>query len=273
MIKKIKITLLFFITVLLISACQAEGNAYSDHEYNEGPKTTIIISNNSRKIIYTVNLSIKTGDTNETTNKVKSLLLADEWVEGEELSQKSNFMTLRINTTRLDAFVTSLRNDYETNNYSMRSEDVSLNYITIDSQKDALILEKERLLVLYNQASVYEMIEIGSRISKIDSELIQIERKLNEYDSLIDYSTVKLWIYGPTASSTPPDYGHTLGNTISSGWNAVVYISKGFLQVIVFIIPFLVIIVPVGSIIGGTIYYRKNKLKNNKDKKEEDQKN
>ncbi|HHT55580.1 MAG TPA: DUF4349 domain-containing protein [Acholeplasma sp.] len=260
--------LLFFVLLMslfLLTACSADSNFGADNSQGEGSGegSSIVVDNTNRKIIYTANLSIKSPDLIKTTNEIKDLLLEDEWIESEDLTSNSNYITFRIKTSRLNSFIDSIRTNNETTNFRLESKDVSINYLDVSSRIEAFELEKARLMELYENASMYEMIQINERISQIDSQLISLNRTILEYDSLVDYSVVKLWIYGPTANPNPPSYGTKLSRTFKMGWNGVVTVLQTSLQVVVFLIPFLIIIVPVGGIVWGISIYRKRKKDDN----------
>ncbi len=251
--------------VLLMVGCSAPYDNVGENP-NNGAESSIIIADSNRKIIYTTHLSIKTSNLLETTNEIKALLETGDWIESEDLGSNSNFLVVRILTTRLNDFVDLLRGDYETTNFKLESEDVSLDYVDTTAKKDALELERTRLVELYEEANINEMIAINERIGEIDAELITLERRIADIDSLVEYSTVNIWIYGPLANPNPPSYGNQLQDTFIAGWDAVVAICQFFLQAIVFLVPFLIIIVPVGAIIWVSIYLKRKGTKKNQNK-------
>lgn len=263
--KKFKMILFSFLLMLVLVSCASVGNQGDKNDSSGGLENSeagnTFISD--RKIIYRVELSLKAKDLIETSNQIKALLENDEWIESEHLSTNSNYLTLRVKSSRLNGFVASIRGDFETTNYSMSSVDVSLDYLDTSASKEALENELARLQTLYATANINEMININRRISEVESQLLQISRRLTEYDSLVDFSTVVIWIYGPAGSPNPPSYVSKLSRAFASGWEAVKGILSGVSQAIVFIVPLLVIIVPVGGAV--TFVYYKKKQKKNKD--------
>lgn len=268
--KKVLKVLPIFLFVLLLVSCSAgsygkNNGAAGDNSDESGGsnETSIVLNSSNRKIIYTVNLSVKTNDLLDTTAELKDLLLTDEWVESENLSSNSNYLIFRVKTERLDTFVSNIRNEYETTNFRLESTDISIEYVNIESKIEALELERERLLVLYQSANINEMITINQRIGQIDSELINLNRNIAGYDSLIEYSKVIVWIYGPTANPNPPSYGTKLQRSFSNGWNAVVTFLESITRAIAFLIPFLIIAVPIGGFVVFMNY--RSRKRNKKD--------
>ena len=110
--------------------------------------------------------------------------------------------------------------------------------------------------------------EIDREIEKKQYELDKIERQILVYDQLVQFSTVKVYLYGEKASPTPPTYGKTLSNSFKGGWEAVVSILKFILQAIVTLIPFGIVIIPVGGIVLGIVFRDKIKSRFRKNKEE-----
>lgn len=265
--KKFVFVFILVLALQVLVGCSAGiYNNDAGEDLGGGDGQSVIVATNNRKIIYTANLSVKSKDLLKTTNEVKGFLLEDEWVESESLTSNSNAITLRVKTDHLNAFIAQIRSDYETTNFKLDSKDVSLDYLDASARKESLESERRRLVELYEEATIHEMITIESRISDIDTELIKLERRLLEFDSLVDYSTVHIWIYGPTADPNPPSYGTRLSNTIKMGWKTVVAIVQGLFQSVVFLIPFLVILVPVGGTVFGIIYYKRKKKSQKEEK-------
>ncbi len=270
---KRKILTLFAIILglLLLVGCAAgdRSGPNSDTTENIGDEYSIIISQSNRKIIYKAHLNIKTKELLETSKNIKNLLVDDDYIEREELTANYTYITFRIKTTRLDAFVSALQSDYETTSFKLESTDISLQYQDISERIVTYEKERDRLRDMYDSATIYEMIEINQRLSVVETELLKLNNQLQTFDSLVEFSTVYLYIYGPKASPKPP-YGTTLKDTFVGGWNAVLVVLKGLLQVIVAILPFLLVIVaPAGGIVVGSIYlHRRRKKKNNIDDEE-----
>lgn len=74
-------------------------------------------------------------------------------------------------------------------------QDVTLTYVDLQSHRDALQTEQERLLQLLEQAeSIEDIITIEQRLSDVRYQLESMESQLRSYDNQVDYSTVYLYI-------------------------------------------------------------------------------
>ena len=96
-------------------------------------------------------------------------------------------------------------------------EDVTLQYVDLESHKKALVTEQERLLALMEKAeTVEDIIAIEGRLSEVRYQLESMESQLRTYDNRIDYSTVELSITEVRKYSPPQEA--TVWQRIESGF-------------------------------------------------------
>jgi len=122
----------------------------------------------------------------------------------------------------------------------------------------ALEAQLARLIELYDQASLSEMITINREISNIEVELQELNGTLNEFDSLAEYSEVVLKFYGSTIVSNSPFFNR-LGNAFLDGWNGLISFFDGMFIVIATIFPFALLIGVIVFIV--LVVYRKKKAR------------
>ncbi|HHX00789.1 MAG TPA: DUF4349 domain-containing protein [Acholeplasmataceae bacterium] len=272
--KKLTLLLLLFISLFLFAGCSMSNSRVPDGGSggSGASEQSLILTDPTRKIIYNVDISIKTKDLIGTTNEIKSKLNpTEDWVEKENLTDNTNEITLRVKNTRLNAFINSLKSEYETTSFKLESEDVSLEYADVQAKKQSLLATITKLEgYKQGETNINTLMEIDREIEKKQYELEKIERQILVYDQQVGFSTVKVYLYGEKASPTPPSYGKTLSNSFVGGWEAVVSILKFILQAIVTLIPFAVIVIPVVGIILGIVNREKIKgfFKKNKEEKE-----
>ena len=154
-----------------------------------------------RKLIKTVSMDVETENFDELTgkleNRVKDLngYIENSNVRGNSRYNESRYssMTIRIPSTELDKFVNEVA---EISNITWKSEsieDITLNYVDVESRKKALEVEQERLLTLLEKAeNIEDIIAIESRLSDVRYELQSYASQLLVYDNQVEYSTVNL---------------------------------------------------------------------------------
>lgn len=176
----------------------------------------------SRKLIKTVNINAETEDFDalvpnlqkqvETLGGyIESISVYDVgsyYLEEQEVKQRCANLTARVPKEKLDGFLSQVGEQTNVTSRSENVEDVTLQYVDLESHKKALLTEQERLLTLMEQAeNVEDIIAIEGRLSEVRYQLESMESQLRTYDNQIDYSTVYLSIeevrkYSPPQTAT-----------------------------------------------------------------------
>ena len=159
-----------------------------------------------RKLIKTVNMDVETREYDKllasVENKVTEL---GGYIESLDAYNGSSYysyrstrnanMTIRIPKDRLDEFLNTVSDLGNVTNRSENVQDITLTYVDMQSHRDALQTEQERLLQLLEQAeSIEDIIAIEQRLSDVRYQLESMESQLRSYDNQVDYSTVYLYI-------------------------------------------------------------------------------
>ena len=159
-----------------------------------------------RKLIKTVNMDVETREYDKLLSAVENKVTElGGYIESLDAYNGSTYysyrstrnanLTIRIPKDRLEEFQNTVS---ELGNVTSRSEnvqDVTLTYVDLQSHRDALRTEQERLLQLLEQAeSVEDIITIEQRLSDVRYQLESMESQLRSYDNRVDYSTVYLYI-------------------------------------------------------------------------------
>lgn len=160
-----------------------------------------------RKLIKTVNISAETEDFDTLVPNlqkqvealggyIESISVYDVgsyYVEEQHVKQRCANLTARVPKEKLDGFLVQVGEQTNVTNRSENVEDVTLQYVDLESHKKALLTEQDRLLTLLGQAeSVEDIIAIEGRLSEVRYQLESMESQLRTYDNRIDYSTVYL---------------------------------------------------------------------------------
>lgn len=104
-------------------------------------------------------------------------------------------MTIRIPKDNLASFLSTVSEVGNVTHRNDEIEDVTLTYVDMESHKEALQTEHDRLLeLLENAQSLEDIIVIESRLSEVRYEIESMESQLRTFDNQVDYSTVYLYI-------------------------------------------------------------------------------
>ncbi|HJB91228.1 MAG TPA: DUF4349 domain-containing protein [Candidatus Eisenbergiella merdigallinarum] len=173
---------------------EAEGDAAKDGE---------AASETARKLIKTVDLTVETDEfdallTNveERTKELGGYIERSDVYNGSQASgyrSRSASLKVRVPSDRLDEFVEEVAERTNVTNRSEYVEDVTLQYVDLESHKKALYAEQESLLSMLEQAeSIEDILAINAQLTDVRYQIESMESQLRTYDNQIDYSTVYL---------------------------------------------------------------------------------
>lgn len=175
------------------------GGVSSSGEINQPAQT-------GRKLIRTFDINIQTKDFDEVMTGIQGKIQAlGGYIEQSSLDSGSAYysnynrhsnMTVRIPSDKVDQFIENVKESANVTNISETAEDITLQYVDVESRKLALETERDRLLELLEKAeTVEEIITIESRLSEVRYQLEAYTSTLRTYDNQVDYSTVYLNIH------------------------------------------------------------------------------
>lgn len=161
------------------------------------------IAGTGQKLIKTVNMGMETKEFDSLMENIRAKVEElGGYIESSEISGSSYYsmqgnryawMQLRIPADKLDGFVTIVSELGNVTNKSESVQDITLQYVDVESHKKALETEQDRLLELLEQAeSMEDIITIESRLSELRYELQSYGSTLRTYDNQVSYSTVTL---------------------------------------------------------------------------------
>ena len=157
-----------------------------------------------RKLIKTVDLSVETEEYDTLlANLEQQIAGLGGYIEYQNQyngsyysgyqDTRNAYMQIRIPVEHMDEFVVNVGEWTNIRNKEERVEDVTLQYVDLESRKKALITEQDRLLELLEKAeSVEDIISIEARLSDVRYELESMESQLRTLNNQIDYSTINL---------------------------------------------------------------------------------
>lgn len=245
--KKILCFFLCILAIFALAGCAANDSLEFESGVPEDDANGELIGDQipTRKIIYEVDLSIYTKNLEESITTLKSNVESDEWFDYERIRETQATFIIRIKSERLDQFIQSIGDAFEVSSYSKTGTDISLEYLDLTNRITALQAQYDRLVDLYENASLNDMITINTRLGAIETELLGLQGTLNNFDSLVDYSEVTVSIYQSYTSSRDPFFNRLL-NAFVNGFNGVVSFFDGLLIVTATLLPFAVVFIPSG---------------------------
>ena len=161
----------------------------------------------ARKIIERIRLSVQTKDFDNLMNAVDARIKDfNGYIESSDIygngydsydyGDRSARMVVRIPCAKAESFINFVSDNGAVTNKTVETEDVTLQYVDVESRISVLLLEKESLEELLQQATTMEdIIYVREKLMDVIYELESSQRQLRTFDNLIDYTTITLNIY------------------------------------------------------------------------------
>ncbi len=228
--------------------------------------------NENRKLIKSVNMNVETEEfDNLLTNVEQRITALGGYAETKEINgngsyysdeddywsgNRSAYIVARIPSNKLDQFVNTVTEQSNVINKQESVDDVTLQYVDVESHRDSLKVEQERLNELLGEADNLEsIIALEERLTEVRYELENFESQLRTMDNQVDYSTVTLNI-SEVERYTPP-VEKSAWNRMSTGFAESMYNVGNGLQnfAIGFVIalPYLLIFAILIAIVAGIV--------------------
>ncbi len=124
-----------------------------------------------------------------------------------EIRERYANFTIRIPQEHLDEFAATVRESSNVVRESLSTQDITLQYVNTDAEREALEEEFASLTAMMKKAeTVDEMIQIERALKDVSTELRSIKSQLKTFDNQVTYSTVHLNVH-ETNEFTQADAG------------------------------------------------------------------
>lgn len=242
--------------------------------------TDTTVTPQNQKLIRTIRLDAETEDMDTLLSQVeKRVAELGGYVEAREIYNGSMYnssryrnasLTIRIPAAKLDSFVDHVGQVSNITNNTETTDDVTLQYVSIESRIKALKIEEERLLELLAQAdNMSDLLTIESRLTDVRYELENITSQLRVLENKVNYGTIHLDVNEVVEYTEPePENGwQRMGKGFVNSLKGLGNGLKEFFIWLVTALPYLVLIggiaVAVIFIIRGSVRrkHRKNAAK------------
>ena len=191
------------------------------------PTTSTDNDLDERKIIKNANIDFETKEYDAFVDALYSCITENGgYVQSQDTrgsgvydtySSRYSSFTIRVPENNYDSFITTVGELGSVTHINEYQNDVTMNYIDIESHIGALQAEYSALIsILEKSSNVDDIITVQSRISEINYQLDSLKSQLRKYDDLISYCTVNLSVR-EVRRETPKTAEMTFGERISAG--------------------------------------------------------
>ncbi|MCM1185400.1 MAG: DUF4349 domain-containing protein [Lachnoclostridium sp.] len=238
-----------------------------------------MIEDTDRKLIRNVNLSVETKEFDAlmaaVTEQVKALggyIENSNTYNGSSYSghrnSKNSSLTIRIPKDKLDGFLETVSGISNVVRRSENVNDVTLAYVDLESHKNALKVEQERLIALLEKAeTVEDILTIENRLSDVRYQLESMESRLRTIDNQVDYSTVYLDI-SEVKELTPVEEKNAWQRMGEGFVDSLESVGDGFKEFCIWIVVHIPYLVIAAAVIAGVVLFIRWQIRRVKRKKE-----
>lgn len=235
---------------------EAEYDSYYEEEMSSGTqKTQQNTALDDRKLIRTVSMDVETKEYDQLLSTLESRVQSvGGYIEnmdsyngssysGSRNSRNAN-LTIRIPKAEMDGFLDLVSNVGNVVRRSDSVEDVTLAYVDLESHRNALRTEQDRLLELLEEAeSLEDILIIEDRLASIRYQLESMESQLRTMDNKVDFSTLYLNI--SEVQELTPVVEQTTWDRIKEGFSdSLEDIKDGAVEIVVWFLvnaPYLIL--------------------------------
>ena len=209
-----------------------------------------------RSVIRSAQITLETEDLVAAIKEVERVVSAnsgylDSWSESSNDAGEAwaYYATLRVPNSSLDKAMNDLRLIGTVTEQQLFSQDVTTQVLDLEARIKSLTESIGRLQELLTKANTTsELIEIENALASRQAELESLQAQSEYLNSLVDFSTINLNLYlknrGPQAQPTDFLEG------IQYGFDALVTFFAGTLVAAGFVVPWLIIALPLLGILG-----------------------
>lgn len=237
------------------------------------------LNNSQDKIIRNVNLEVETQEFDQLISSIDSNINhLGGYVESSNItgrryysnnSMRNGRIVARIPKDKLNEFLNTVDDISNVVSRYETTQNVTLQYVDVESHKKALEIEQERLLKLLEKVETLEdIITLEGRLSTVRYELESYEAQLRTYDNLVEYSTVTMNIQEVERMTAVAEKKLSVWDRIGTGLGDTFFnIGEGLQNFLVWFIvnlPYLLIwaVIITVIVIISRRYLKKNKIKN-----------
>lgn len=296
--RTIAIIALLLITVLSLSIVSCGMEAKTENGYDsddkfvgeidkaEGTTTNTAPTGDGSKIIKTASVTAETQEYAKATEDLKVLIedmgghisnssaSENASYRSDGKTEKRAIYTIKVPSDKFDEFLSSLSNLFNITELSTSTEDVSESYFTLQARISTLEAKREGLVSMLKNVDVNTDFttwqKINAELTEIDTQLNVYNEQLKSLENRVAYSTVSLSVreVAEYTETEEKGYGEEVIDAFKGSFNAVVEFFKGFLLVMIYVLPFLLISGGCAIVVVVIVRSSVKKKKAKKDKNE-----
>lgn len=251
-----------------------DGSVASTENKNADTSKEKPLEDSARKVIKRASLTVETTGYDDTLNGIANLSeTMGGYIENSDLMGKgygnTNFQsrrahfTIRIPKKNFDEFLNKISTISNILQKQVNGEDITSKYIDTEARLKTLNVREERVLELLKKATKLEdVLQLEKELSNIRYEIENLTGSLKKMDNLVELTTVNIEVIEVSqitkVEGMPKSIWQKTALVFKQSLNSLGTILQGLYLFIIGLIPYLVIIIPIGFIVYK-VYRKKSK--------------
>lgn len=230
----------------------AEGETLAPDNAASTPSLTI--PQDGRKVILKANLTIESLEFSETCAAIQAAVKeAGGYISGTNLytsetdiGYRTADFIIKVPAEAYTDFMGTISGVGNVTNRTENSEDITSQYVDVESRLSSLRAQEARLLELMSQAAdLKDLLAVQEQLTEVQYEIESYEATRKTYDNLVAYSTVNIYVYEVREiTETEPDtWSERMGAATRESWKNFGRFWQEFSIGFVYFLPALIIIV------------------------------
>ncbi|MDX9872778.1 MAG: DUF4349 domain-containing protein [Clostridia bacterium] len=226
-----------------------------------------------RKIIKNADVSLEVDDFTAAVETLKQkITAAGGYIANENVNTnrrndaKSGYMQVRLPAVQFENFMTGMDTLGTVRNRNIYTQDVTEEYVDVQSRLKAMRVKEERLLdILTKSGQLSDILAVENELANTRANLESLEGRLRYLSNRVDYSSISINIEEVAVSTqqiSNPGIGDVLRKTREAFIQTINSILLGIGNLVIYIgaaIPYLVLLIIAGALVWlGIRKARKN---------------
>lgn len=238
------------------------------------PKTDVDFSPD--KIIRTGTINLYTDDYNNTMTRIIAYITDlggfvqssnEGFVDNKDITYgSSGYLVIRVPSGSFLDALEEIKSYGRAVGSSTNTENITGSYKDVESELKSFRIEEERLLSYLSKAEkIEDMLTIEKELTRVRTEINSRVTILNNYDKMVEFSTITINLTeskSATGNIDSPfsDFGLKISRGFASSINLLLNIVASLILVIIWLLPFLVVVGLVLLVIWVVIKRKNKKL-------------
>lgn len=203
----------------------------------------------NRKLIYKARVTMEVDDYGAVQTEIRNLIQLSggyllEFSESKTEYERGGTFVIKVPSSGFMGFLNRLE-EMSPDHYESRitGEDVTEEYVDLDSRLNALQVTEQRLLVFMEKASrADELVEFSRELSRVQQDIEAIKGRMRYLDQNVAYSTIEARIYeraegSSRIKSADAPFGQRLSDTLVAVLNGISVVLQELIIFIIAAIP------------------------------------